>query len=311
VLGEHVWQAGSQKGAERSRLDISHFKRLTKEEIHEIERLANQAVIRNIPVETTWIPREQAEKKYGFRLYQGGVVPGREIRVVKTGDWDVEACGGTHLENTGEIGFIKIVRTERIQDGVERIVFSAGLPALKAVQKNERLLWKVAETLNAPVEKLGKTAERLVKEWKEARREKKRLIKEIAFRDSATGTERFEVMKMTPIDGIKFTKQEFEEADVDLMIKTASELVKKNPEAVAVFYGTDKKTAKIVVMAGKDAVKRGINAREIAEKAGSALGGGGSGRPDFAQGGGTLVKKMPNALRKAEEIVRKQLERKN
>jgi len=315
VLGEHVWQAGSQKGAERSRIDISHFKRLSKEEIHEIERLANQAVIRNIPVETTWMPREQAERKYGFRLYQGGVVPGREIRVVKTGDWDVEACGGAHLENTGEIGFIKIVRTERIQDGVERIVFSAGLPALKAVQENEELLWKVAETLNAPVEKLGETAERLVKEWKEARREKKRLLDEIAKREASITVSKEPTVghgiKITPIDEVKFATQEFESADVDLMIKIASKLVKKNPEAVAVFYGADKKTARIVVMTGKDAMKRSIDSSKIAKEAASVLGGGGSGRPDFAQGGGTRIKKLSDAIQKAEEIVRKQLKRKN
>jgi len=312
VLGEHVWQAGSQKGAERSRLDISHFKRLTREEIHEIERLANQAAIRNIPVETSWMPREQAEKKYGFRLYQGGVVPGREIRVVKTGDWDVEACGGTHLKNTGEIGFIKIVRTERIQDGVERIVFSAGLPALKAVQENEKLLWKVSEILNAPLEKLEKTTERLVKEWKEARREKKRLIKEIAVKEGFI--DRGIVVdirkEVKEIDGIKFVPKKFERVDIDLMIKTASELVKRNPEVVAVFHGVERKTARIVVMAGKDAVKRGINSREIAGEAASVLGGGGSGRPDFAQGGGTRVKKVSEALRRAEEVIRRQLEEK-
>ena len=95
------------------------------------------------------------------------------------------------------------------------------------------------------------------------------------------------------------------------MIKTASELVKKNPEAVAVFYGTDKKTTRIVVMAGKAAINLGINASKIAKEAAAVLGGGGSGRPDFAQGGGTRIKKVPNAIRKAEEIVRKQLERKN
>ena len=315
VLGEHVWQAGSQKGAEKSRIDISHFKRLTKEEIGEIERLANQAVIRNIPVETTWMPREQAERKYGFRLYQGGVVPGREIRVVKTGDWDVEACGGTHLENTGEIGFIKIVRTERIQDGVERIVFSAGLPALKAVQENEELLWKVAETLNAPVEKLVETAERLVKEWKEARREKKRLLNEIARRETKITDSKEPTIEhginITPINEAKFATQEFESADVDLMIKIASELIKKNPEAVAVFYGADKKTARIVVMAGKDSVKYGIDSSKIAKEAASVLGGGGSGRPDFAQGGGTRIKKVEDAIQKAEEVVRQQLKGKN
>jgi alanyl-tRNA synthetase len=177
------------------------------------------------------------------------------------------------------------------------------------------LLWKVAETLNAPVEKLGETAERLVKEWKEARREKKRLLEEVAKREARiTASEEATAgygKKITPIDGVKFTTQEFESADVDLMIKTASELVKKNPEAVAVFYGADKKTARIVVMAGKDAVKHGIDSSEIARETASVLGGGGSGRPDFAQGGGTRIKKVPNAIQKAEEIVRKQLERKN
>jgi len=313
VLGEHVWQAGSQKGAERSRLDISHFKRLTQEEVHEIERLANHVVTRNIRVETMWMPREEAEKRHGFRLYQGGVVPGREIRVVKVGEWDVEACGGTHLKNTGEIGFIKIVRTERIQDGVERIVFSAGPPAINAVQENEKLLWKVSEILNAPLEKLEETAEHLISEWKEAKREKKRLLEEIAKREARITVSKEPTIgygiKITPINGVKFGTQEFEHVDVDRMIKTASELVKSNPEMVAVFHGADRKTARIVVMAGKEAVKRGVNSTEIASEAASLLGGGGSGRPDFAQGGGTQVKKMSDALAKAEEIVRKQVKK--
>jgi alanyl-tRNA synthetase len=309
VLGEHVWQAGAQKDIESSRLDISHFRRLTLDEIHEIERLANQAVARNIPVETAWMPREEAEKRYGFRLYQGGVVPGREIRVVKSGDWEVEACGGTHLKNTGEIGFIKILHTERIQDGVERIVFSAGLPALKAVQENEKSLWKLSELLNAPIEKLEEAAERLVKEWKEARREKKRLLEEIAIGKAAEvqgeAIPSIEVAK--EIQGVKFVEREFKEVNVDLMIKTASEMVKRNPELVVLFHGADKKTARIVVMAGKEAVRRGVNSAEIAGEAASMLGGGGSGRPDFAQGGGTLVKKVVDALAKAEEVLRKQL----
>ena len=185
VLGEHVWQYGTQKGLESSRLDISHYRRLTPEEVHKIETLANQAVLANMRVETAWMPRNEAESRYGFRLYQGGAVPGKEIRVVKTGDWDVEACAGTHLNSTGEIGFIKIVYTERVQDGVERLAYAVGLQALKAVQQQERLLWKVSETLNAPLEKLDKTAEKLVKELKEANAEKRKLIKELATKESA------------------------------------------------------------------------------------------------------------------------------
>lgn len=94
------------------------------------------------------------------------------------------------------------------------------------------------------------------------------------------------------------------------MIKTASELVKKSPEVVSVFHGVERKTARIVVMAGKGAVYLGVNSAEIVGEAASILGGGGSGRPDFAQGGGTLVKRVPEALRKAEEVLRKQLEMK-
>jgi len=269
VLGEHVWQCGAQKDVDRTRLDVSHFRRLTLEEIHEIERLANQAIAQNIPVETAWMPREEAEKLYGFRLYQGGVVPGREIRVVKSGDWEVEACGGTHLKNTGEIGFIKIVHTERIQDGVERIIFSAGLPALKAVQENDKLLRGLSEVLNAPQEKLAETAERLVREWKEARREKKRLLEEIAKREAAKPEARLEERKTIPINGVKYMTQRFEQVDVDRMIKTASELVKRNPEVVAHFYGVDKKNARIVVMAGKEAINHGVNSKEIAGEAAS------------------------------------------
>ncbi len=187
VLGEHVWQSGTQKGLETSRLDISHYRRLTPEEIHKIETLANQAIGANMKVETTWYPRNEAESRYGFRLYQGGAVPGKDIRVVKTGDWDVEACAGTHLGHTGEVGFVKIVYTERVQDGVERLGYAVGLKALKAVQEQESLLWKVSEVLTAPIDKLDKTAEKVVKELKEVNVEKRRLIKELAAKESTVG----------------------------------------------------------------------------------------------------------------------------
>jgi len=301
VLGEHVWQSGAQKEVEASRLDISHFQRLTTEEVHKIEQLANGAVMRTIPVETSVKPRTEAERQHGFRLYQGGAVPGKEIRVVKTGDWEVQACGGTHVKNTGEIGLIKILHTERIQDGVERIIFSAGTQALRAIQKDEELLKRVSEKLNAPLEKLEPTAERLMVEWKEIRRERERLIKEIS---ELASTEYVTTAK--EMQGLKVVIQTLKEENVDRLIQTASDIVRKEPKAVVVLCGTNE-TARLVVMAGKDCLKRGINARRIADKAASLLGGGGSGRPDFAQGGGTQTARVSEALRKAEETIRKQL----
>jgi alanyl-tRNA synthetase len=307
VLGQHVWQSGAQKEVETSRLDISHFQRLTMDEIRKIEELANEAVMRMMLVETSFKPRTEAERQHGFRLYQGGAVPGKEIRVVKTGDWEVQACGGTHVKNTGEIGLIKILHTERIQDGVERIIFSAGTQALRAIQKDEELLEKVSETLNTPLEKLESTAERLVAEWKEARRERERLIKEIVARD--TGKLAQETTKAKEIGGLKVVTQEFEPLDLDRMIKTASELTKKDLTTVVVFYGKDQRTARIVVMAGKEAIKKGVDARKIANEAAAVLGGGGSGKPDFAQGGGTRVEKISDALEKAKDAIKKELKK--
>jgi alanyl-tRNA synthetase len=307
VLGEHVWQHGTQKGVESTRLDISHYRRLTPEEIHKIETLANQAVLANMPVTTAWMPRSQAESQYGFRLYQGGAVPGKDIRVVKTGDWDVEACAGTHLKRTGEIGFIKIIYTERIQDGVERLGYAVGLQALKAVQQQESLLWKVSETLGAPLEKLDKTAEKLVKELKETNAEKRRLIKELAAKESAIDiTEVAGVAQ--EIDEITLVKRDFqEEIDVNRMVQTANEIIKRNEATITLFYGTDGKNARVLVMAGKTAVKKGVNAGEIVKAVSPIIDGGGGGRSNFAQGGGTKPEKLQEAVKAAENYVKKQL----
>ena len=309
VLGEHVWQSGTQKGLETSRLDISHYRRLSPEEVHKIEMLANQAIAANMKVETAWLPRNEAESRYGFRLYQGGAVPGKDIRVVKTGDWDVEACAGTHLGSTGEVGFVKIVYTERVQDGVERLGYAVGLEALKAVQKQESLLWKVSEALNAPVEKLDKTAEKIVKELKEANVEKRRLIKELAEKESAVGQAKT-AEATVEADGIAIVKRDFGEViDVNRMVQTASEMIKRNEATVTLFYGSDGKTCRLMVMAGETAVQKGVNANNIVKEVAPIFGGGGGGRANFAQGGGTQPDKLQEAVKAAEEAIKKQLKR--
>ncbi len=258
VLGEHVWQSGTQKGLETSRLDISHYRRLSQEEIFKIETLANQAIAANMKVETKWYPRNEAESKYGFRLYQGGAVPGKDIRVVKTGDWDVEACAGTHLGTTSEVGFVKIVYTERVQDGVERLGYAVGLKALKAVQDQESLLAKVSEVLNAPVDKLDKTAEKVMKEFKEAQVEKRRLIKELAAKESAGVGQAQSAEAALEVDGIAIVKRDFGEIiDVNRMVQTATEVIKRNEATVTLYYGSDGKTCRIMIMAGETATKEG------------------------------------------------------
>ncbi|MDR1992719.1 MAG: alanine--tRNA ligase [Nitrososphaerota archaeon] len=307
VLGEHVWQSGTQKGLETSRLDISHYRRLSQREVQEIEVLANQAIAANMEVRTQWYPRNEAEARYGFRLYQGGAVPGRDIRVVQTGEWDVEACAGTHLSSTGEVGFVKIVYTERVQDGVERLGYAVGLRALAVVQQQEALLAKVSEVLNAPLDKLDKTAEKVIKELKEVQLEKRHLIKELAEKESAVAQSQVTEVE---VEGVCIVKRDFGEVvDVERMLTVASEVVKRNETAVTVYFGGDGKTCRLLVMAGEGAVKRGVNAGLIVKETAPIFGGGGGGRPNFAQGGGTQCDKLKDVVAAAEEGIKRQLNR--
>jgi alanyl-tRNA synthetase len=311
VLGEHVWQFGTQKGVESSRLDISHYRRLSLEETQKIELLANQAVFRNIPVEASWMPRGEAESCYGFRLYQGGAVPGRDIRVVRIGGWDVEACAGTHLKSTGEIGFIKIVHSERVQDGVERLSYSTGVSGLKSAQQGERLLWRLSDTLSAPLDKLDKTADKIMRELKESNAERRRLVKELAAREGTALGAKAGAEPVDEVEGVRIVLCDFEDSiDVDRMVRTANEMVRRNDETVAIFYGADARDARILVVAGKVAVEKGVDAREVVREASGIIGGGGGGKPDFAQGGGTQTGQLSRAVEAAEKLVRKQLKAK-
>ena len=293
---------------ETSRLDITHYRRLSQEEIHQIETKANEAIEANMEVTTKWYPRNEAERLYGFRLYQGGAVPGKDIRVVKTGDWDVEACAGTHLRSTLEVGYVKIVYTERVQDGVERLGYAVGPEAVIAVQKQENMLWKVSGILTAPVEKLDKTAEKLVKELKETNLEKRKLIKELAEKEGASAEAKTGAEAAVEVGGVSIVKRDFGDViDVNRMVQTATEIIKRNPAAVTLFYGSDGKTCRLMVMAGDGAVQKGINAGNIVKESAPIFGGGGGGRPNFAQGGGTKTDKLQEAVEKAEAVVKKQV----
>ncbi len=178
VLGAHIHQAGAQKGSDSARLDIRHFKHISEEELRRIELRANQILQHNKPVYIKQEERQRAEQKYGFGLYQGGVPPGAKIRVVQVGS-EIQACAGTHVRTTGEIGVIKILAVEHIQDGIERIVFAAGRAAIEAMQQTERLLADAAAELRIQPENLPSTVQRFFTEWKDRGKEVERLRKKL------------------------------------------------------------------------------------------------------------------------------------
>lgn len=299
VLGGHIWQTGAQKSTDRARLDVTHYKRISLPEFKEIELLANRSVMQNLPVIIEWMDRIEAEKRYGFVLYQGGVPPGKEIRILKVGD-DVEACGGTHVSNTGLIGPIKLIRTERIQDGVERIEFSAGEAAVKRVQERDELLNGSADALRVSPEHLPETVNRFFEEWKALKKENERLKAELA-------EVRVKAMlgDAVGINGLKVIAQKIPQADVDELIKVATEF-SKNDDAVAIL-ASDVGGVKLVVAAGAGAQKKGVNSGAIVREMSKLVGGGGGGKPGIAQGGGTDAGMIDEALERGVELVRERI----
>jgi len=302
VLGQHAWQAGAQKGVHSSRIDISHYERLTDDQLREIERLATEVALQDIPVQSEWLPREKAEQAYGYVLYQGGVGPGRELRIIKIGDWDVEACGGTHCTRTGQIGVIKILHSERIQDGVERIEFAAGTQALRAFQEQEKILREISNTIEAPIDKVNHYVQALVDEKSTLSQRLTELTKEWAVREADRLLQSAKV-----VGQVKLCESIYTHGTEDDVILVNNLIVERDPTAATVLLLVQD-SARIFVGAGKKAIQSGVNAGQLAKRLAELLGGGGGGRDYFGQGGGEKLK-VQFVTKSAEQILRTMLER--
>jgi len=170
VLGKHINQAGAYKDLDKARLDVTHYQSITLEEMDKIEEEANKIVRQAIPIKHYFLSRDEAEKRFGMFIYQGGAVPGKKIRIVEIPGVDVEACGGTHLNNTEEAEVIKLLKTTKIQDGIVRIVFVAGAAAKKEEAEEENLLQQTAEILGVKKDEVPARAKELFEKWKTARK---------------------------------------------------------------------------------------------------------------------------------------------
>jgi alanyl-tRNA synthetase len=296
VLGSHVWQHGAQKGTERSRLDITHYQRISEEELKKIEELANQIVMQDLPVNYRWMDRNEAESKYGFVLYQGGVVPGAKIRIVEIEGWNTQACAGTHCSRTGEVGPIIIARTERIQDGVERLEFCAGQAAVRLMQDWHKKMSEASELLRSTPEKLPEATLRLFEQWKNAVKELEKLRERLA-----QVLEKPLMARIREKDGILLIAEKLKLTSAEL-IKIGELLTKRESRLVVVLIGEEE--GKLVVMAGQEALQRGIHCGRIALELSKLAGGEGGGKAELGQGGGLEITKIDEVLKKAEEMVK-------
>ena len=273
ILGTHVWQAGASKYTDRARLDITHHKRISLEVIEKIESHVNNLILEDYPINTNFYSREEADSKYGDTLYQGGAPKYRNVRVVEIPEIDAQACAGTHVSSTSHVVAVKVLRTERIQDGVERIEFSAGPDAIKASQKERALLEETADELGVPVDQAPLAAQKFVKEWKELRNRVSSLEKELAtFKSSKLEGEK--------IGDVIFFSQDMGETDMGEVQNFVRQITSKDDALVAV--GCFQKDRGMVILAKSNSVNQ--NCGKLLKSALSLVGGSGGGKESYAQG---------------------------
>jgi alanyl-tRNA synthetase len=293
VLGDHVRQAGAQKGTDSSRFDIRHYERISREEVKRIERVANDLVTDNVAVKQEWPDRHEAEEEHGFDLYQGGIPPGQNLRLIRVAE-DVQACAGTHVTRTGDIGTIKILSTERVQDGVERLTFAAGDAAIEATQRTEDALYEAADTFDVSPQEVPDTATRFFSEWKQRGKQIEDLKEQLAEVRAQGGGD-----DATEVDlGEATAVVQRVDADMDELRATANALADEGKVAV-LGSGLDGATFVVAVPDGVD-----LNAGSVVGELAAKVGGGGGGPPDFAQGGGPDVDALDDALAEAPDVLR-------
>ena len=288
VLGAHIHQAGAQKGEYSSRIDIRHYKHITPEEIRKIEVVANRLVMANSPTSIAWEDRTDAEQKYGFCLYQGGVPPGSQIRVVKVAG-DIEACAGTHCAHTGDVGTISVIRVEHVQDGVERLEFAAGIAAIQHKHHQEDLLNRSAEAFSVQVEALPATSKRFFDEWKDQRKEIERLSARISEMELKN-------LKTQDCNGVPVLIKRLDLPNPEL-VKVATGISDTGGVAILIAGG---ESARVVVSSGHKDIKSG----EVIAAVCAVLGGKGGGKPALAQGGGPDVSRIDEALVTGENFIK-------
>ena len=288
VLGSWIWQHSAFKEDDHARLDITHHSSLTDSEVADIEKTANQIIAKDMQVTIENYDRGTAEQKYGFKIYQGGVVPVKSVRIVSIEDFDVEACGGTHVKQTKDIELIKITRTKRIQDGVVRLEFVSGPTAQEYVKQQE-----IIQTQNKEESAQKEIKDKAREENKDRAREKIPI-----FIEKVLSGESLESEGIAVNGKLCFTADE--NYDDYFHQNFGKKLVAKDDTAAFCGIFEAGPTIRVMIFAGE---KSGVNAGDIAKEIASILGGSGGGDTKFAQGGGKDTSKKDAAIQKAKSMI--------
>ncbi len=296
TLGTHVAQAGSLVSPERLRFDFSHFQGMTPEEIRTVEEEVNRHVLEDLPVTTTLSSIEEARKTGAMALF--GEKYGQVVRIISIGDISKELCGGTHLQRTSEVGFLKIVSEGSVAAGVRRIEALTGSGALQYVRGLEDRLQEIADRLQATQQDILNAIDRLQSTVKDQQQALDALQSKSA---SAEADEL--VAKAIELPGFKAVCAQAASAGTDALSRLADEIAGRLGSAVVVLGSVSDGKVLFVTKVSPDLVGRGLHAGNIIREVAKTAGGGGGGKPEFAKAGGKDSSKLEAALAKAAALI--------
>jgi alanyl-tRNA synthetase len=301
VLGSHVKQAGSLVAPDRLRFDFVHFQAVTRDEIDRIERIVNAQIVRNTPVTTEVRSTQEAIDAGAMALF--GEKYGDKVRVVSVPGFSLELCGGTHVSATGDIGFLAIVGEGGVAAGVRRIEAVTGAGAVAWAQHQRVALGAVLDALHVGDTQAVEAIEKLQSENKRLAREVTQLKTKVAMGGGGTAAGGDETVK---VDGITLARRRVSGLDKDALRGLSDSLKDKISSGVVVLASESDGKVQIVVAVTSDLTSR-VKAGQIVKELAPIVGGGGGGRPDFAEAGGKQPEKIDDMLKAAEQVVAKML----
>lgn len=296
MLGDHVNQAGSYVSQDRMRFDYTHFEAVDQETLKEIERRVNEAILHDYTVNTDVLNIEEAKKSGATALFDEKY--DEMVRVVSVGDFSKELCGGTHIDETAKIGMFKIVSEGGIASGIRRIEAITGRAALNYLNELTELADELSSVMKTSKEDIIRKVNTLKKEIKEKEKEIQKLNNELLKKNLDQILDQYE-----EINGIKLFSLKLKDKEANNLREIADKIKDKN-ESCAVLLASDLGDKVLFVAAvTKDLVQKGVNAGNMVKEAAKVAGGGGGGRPDFAQAGGKDPQKIEEAIEAVKKII--------
>ena len=296
VLGDHVHQAGSLVEPDRIRFDFTHFEAITPDQLSEIDRLVNDAILEGLPVVTEVLPIEEAKRKGAVAMF--GEKYGDVVRVVEMGDFSMEFCGGTHLDNTAKAGPFRIKSEGSVASGVRRIEATVGKLTLETVNRNQQVLFHAAQLLKTNPGELESRIEQQTMEVKELRQALEKFKAEASL-----GEARNFLMSAKDVGGLKVLTAQRGGLDAAALRQMGDFLRDKEPNVVAVLASVNGEKISFLAVCGKEAVAKGVKAGDLVKNVCAICGGKGGGKPDSAMGGGTEILKVDDALASVDDFV--------